>query len=412
MNIRFMRFVDYWVGVPLCFILTVEDKLLKAIRPRIERPQPEKKILFIKLSELGSIILSYPLLTRIRNGYPQAKLFFLTAKRNKDVFKVLGGIIKEENVVTVEDASLREFVWGVLKAIKRLRKEKVDIIFDLELFSRFSATLSYLIKARKRIGFYRYTFEGLYRGSLFTHNLLYNPLLHISKAYLSLAEATHHEKKATPQIEERADSSKISLPKFTRDENIRNAVIEKLQRLGVEGEHNLILINPGEGALPLREWPIENFMALSKFILEDPMNYILLVGRKDTERKAGLLCASLNTKKCLNLIDKTTLTELLELFNLSAALITNDCGLAHLASLTTIKKFILFGPESPQVFSPLGENNRIIYSGLYCSPCLSAFNHRNSSCRDNLCLKTIQPEEVYQLIKESLGVSKESISVA
>ena len=83
-------------------------------------------------------------------------------------------------------------------------------------------------------------------------------------------------------------------------------------------------------------------------------------------------------------------------------LISNDFGLAHLAMLTTIKEFIIFGPESPEIFRSLKKDANIIYSNWPCSPCLSVFNHRNSACRDNKCLKAIEPNDVYELIKNSL----------
>jgi len=79
---------------------------------------------------------------------------------------------------------------------------------------------------------------------------------------------------------------------------------------------------------------------------------------------------------------------------MSAALIANDCGIAHLASLTAIKQFIFFGPETPKVFSPLSKDLHIFYDRLICSPCLSAFNHRTSFCQNNICLQKIGPDEV------------------
>jgi len=57
---------------------------------------------------------------------------------------------------------------------------------------------------------------------------------------------------------------------------------------------------------------------------------------------------------------------------------------------------VLFGPESPAIFAPVGKDTRVVYSDYPCSPCLSAFNHRNSSCRDNHCLKNITVEQVYE----------------
>ena len=149
----------------------------------------------------------------------------------------------------------------------------------------------------------------------------------------------------------------------------------------------------------MREWPLDNYIVLSRKLLENSENCIIIAGVQDALNKVDVLCNTLKSDRCINLINKTDLSVLLGLFDISEALITNDFGLVHLASLTSIKKFVLFGPESPQVYSPLGDNTQIIYSHLPCSPCFSAFNHRKSSCRDNRCLKVIKPEEVFNLVK-------------
>jgi ADP-heptose:LPS heptosyltransferase len=106
------------------------------------------------------------------------------------------------------------------------------------------------------------------------------------------------------------------------------------------------------------------------------------------------------------LVNQTELDELLELFSIADILVSNDCGLAHLAMLTPIKEFVIFGPESPQVFGPLTENNYTIYSRWPCSPCLSVLNHRNSACKNNQCLKCIKPEDVYNFILSNTKLGK------
>ncbi len=100
------------------------------------------------------------------------------------------------------------------------------------------------------------------------------------------------------------------------------------------------------------------------------------------------------------MVGKTTITELLDLYNISEALISNDSGPAQFAALTQIKNFVFFGAETPVLYSPLGENTKVIYSNFPCSPCLSAFNHRNTACSESKCLKAISVDYVYNLIKE------------
>ena len=167
----------------------------------------------------------------------------------------------------------------------------------------------------------------------------------------------------------------------------------------------MFLINPGEGRLPLREWPLDNFIILTRKILEDKNNCIILVGTDGCFHKAEkLLDETLQKERCIDLSGKTSVLELLTIFTIADALITNDSGLAHLASLTKIQQFIFFGPESPRVFSPLGDNVDLFYSSFPCSPCLSAYNHRKSACHDNKCLQAIGPQEVYDTISGKMFV--------
>lgn len=136
MNINLMRHIDYWLGIPLCFLLTIMNYIHRFINFRQRKNNIVRKILFIKLSEVGSIVLAYPLLRKIKENYPQAEIFFLTFKKNKLVFEVLS-IVPYQNILTIREESPHLFISDTLRSIRRLRKEnkkKIDIAFDLEFF--------------------------------------------------------------------------------------------------------------------------------------------------------------------------------------------------------------------------------------------------------------------------------------
>jgi len=400
MDINKMRKIDYWFGIPLCFLLSGLNCIKKAVNFKEKNSKPIKKVLFIKLSELGAIVLSFPFLNRIKEEYPAAELFFVTFQKNTDIFKLSGGIIPDRNVLGIREGSLF-FILDTLRAIQRLRKEEIDIVFDLEFFSRFSAVFACLVNARKRAGFYRYHFEGLYRGNLLTHRIEYNPLLHITRNYLSFIEDIEEAEKNTPELKCKDEEEEITFPKYVSNNEAREKVLRKMKEVGViPGQKKVFLVNPGDGVLPLREWPLENFIALSRLILENENHYIILIGTDGAQGRTKVILETIQSPGCVSLVGQTELDELLELFTVSDILIANDCGLAHLGMLTSIKKIVIFGPESPKVFGPMDGNSFILYSDWPCSPCLSAFNHRVSSCRDNLCLKAIVPGDVYELIKK------------
>lgn len=402
MNVNQMKKIDYYIGMPLCFLLSKLSFVLKTLCFKEKKTKPVKKILFIKLSELGAIVLAYPLLNRVKKTHPKAGLFFVTFEKNKDIFALLDGIIPEKNILTLREDSLWAVITDILKTTRRIRKEKIDIIFDLEFFSRLTAILSYLYGAAKRIGFHKYAFEGLYRGELLTHKMQYNPVIHITKNYLGFSQAMTDESKNTPEMQFPINEEDIVFPKYSSKAAVKERLWRNLRNINPSIEGRFILLNAGEGIIPLREWPLENFIKLSRMLLEELNYYIILIGTKSAGNKANLILNAINNPKCLGLIGKTSLSELMELFCSAKALISNDCGLVHLAMLTSIRKFVFFGPESPVVFSPLGQNNSILYSNWPCSPCLSAFNHRSSTCADNNCLKVIKPNVVYNLIMKAL----------
>ena len=93
MKVGVVRIIDYWVGIPLCFGLTVFHYLLRIFtfsRKDIGEP---KKFLFIELSEMGSTIQAYPAMKYIKEKYGDAEIFFMIFEKNRASVDILG-IIK------------------------------------------------------------------------------------------------------------------------------------------------------------------------------------------------------------------------------------------------------------------------------------------------------------------------------
>jgi ADP-heptose:LPS heptosyltransferase len=401
MNIDLVRKIDLWCGVPLCFLFSIFNRIETLFRRTGPDPRPVRKILLIKFSELGAIILSFPLMARLKREYPNAQFYFLTFKKNQELFRFMDGIVPEKNLCVIRESPVG-FVLDALQMIVRLHKEDIDVIFDLEFFSRISALLTYFIHAPKRIGFDRYTFEGLYRGSLLTHRVSYNPLLHVTRNFLALCQDTEKQAKTSPELFLPSDPKDLVFPKYVSNKPVRERLLHKLreQEKTFPGG-KVFLMNPGEGVLPLREWPLERFIELTRKILQNASACVILIGMDGAAWKADQMVEAIRDPRCFSLVGKTPLEELLELFSMSHVLVSNDCGLAHIAMLTSLRTITLFGPESPKIFGPLTEHNHVVCADWPCSPCLSAFNHRDSACRDNMCLKSITVADVLPIVERS-----------
>jgi ADP-heptose:LPS heptosyltransferase len=99
-----------------------------------------------------------------------------------------------------------------------------------------------------------------------------------------------------------------------------------------------------------------------------------------------------------SLAGRTTLRELFAVYDACDVLLTNDSGPGHFSSLTDIHTIVLFGPETPALYGPLGRNAHVLYTGLACSPCVNALNHRFSPCQNNVCMQTITAEQALEKV--------------
>ncbi|MDD5032961.1 MAG: glycosyltransferase family 9 protein [Candidatus Pacebacteria bacterium] len=404
MNVSAARIIDYWVGVPACFFLTLLRKAKKLLffNGR-EQAGVSKKFLFIELSEMGSAILAYPAMKYIKDSYPEAELFFMIFEKNRASVDILKTIPKE-NVLTVNIDSVFNFFRDSLKNIIRMRRERFDAVFDLELFARSTAILTYLSGAPKRVGFYKYKMEGLYRGNLLTHKIQYNFQQHISKTFFSFVKSAENAFQNKPTMDNGIFPDNLTPAVYEPGPDNIKLIWEKLKKINpaISERSNIVILNPSGGDLPIRSWPVENFTALAGKILEDKNNFVVLTGAKSDIPVVEKINSAFNSEKVIDLSGKTEFGELLDLYCVSDVLVTSDSGPGHFASLTPIKNFVFFGPESPNLYSPLGENTKIFFENFPCSPCLSAFNHRSTVCEENKCVKAISVDKVYELIEKEL----------
>jgi ADP-heptose:LPS heptosyltransferase len=167
---------------------------------------------------------------------------------------------------------------------------------------------------------------------------------------------------------------------------------------------SMILLNPNASdLLPLRKWATDRYIELAKRLLERfPDAHIALTGAPGEAGPAAEVARQIGSPRCFSMAGKTTLRQLMVLYSLSELLITNDSGPAHFAALTPIKVITLFGPETPSLFGAPTPRSTPIWLGLACSPCVNAYNNRQSPCRNNLCMQGITVERVFSEAVEVL----------
>lgn len=361
------------------------------------------KILVILLSEMGSLVLAHPMFAFLKQNYPGAEMFALIFQKNRECLETLQ-LVPEKNILTVDGDSLKTLLKDSIRFMWRMRREKVDVVIDCELFSRISSIYSFVSGAGIRVGFHPHTQEGLYRGDFINRPVLYNPYRHISRQFVALATAIENSN-GFPMVKQNANEDIYHIPALNpnRDEKQRFRTRMETDFPETIGK-DLVLLYPGGGLLPIRAWPLDNFCTVAMDLVAN--GYVVgIIGMKDDAPTAKVIASRCQSRYCIDLTGYTrTIMELITLFHFASLLITNDGGPGHFASLTPIPSIIFFGPETPALYAPLNEASVSFYVPLPCSPCLTAYNHRKSPCDgNNLCLKAIGPEEVmnktYELLK-------------
>ncbi len=224
--------------------------------------------------------------------------------------------------------------------------------------------------------------------------VLYNPYHHISRQFLTLVDAI--ESPSHPKAKRPVADDQLEIPAMTFGQNEIEDAKKRLydKAPGIESK-KIVLIYPGGGLLPIRAWPLDYYCGLAEELLKRGYA-VCIIGLAEDKNVARSILSHTQNDDCVDLTGYTqTIRELMLIFYFSSLLITNDGGPGHFAAMTPIPTIIFYGPETPRLYGPLDVKAQTIFLDLSCSPCVTAYNHRNSPCDgDNLCLKMIEPQQV------------------
>jgi ADP-heptose:LPS heptosyltransferase len=394
-GIRTLQRTDRWVGAPLCAVLTLLRRIFDFAGRR--GPRQVNRILFVKFAEQGSTVLAYPAIRRAIEMVGRENVYFVVFEDNRFILDAME-IIPDGNVITIATRSPFALTVGALQAVLQARKIGIDAVVDLEFLTRFSAILTFATGAKSRVGFHTFFGDGPYRGDLMTHRLLYNSHLHTSEMFEAMVAALTRDPAMLPTFDFTPPPNQ-PLARFRPSPSEVAEIKGLLERENPGfGSAPLILLNPNASdLLPLRRWPAPRYVELARRLLERyPELFIGFTGARSEAAANNQLAAEVSSSRVIQLAGKTTLRQLLVLYTRGDILVTNDSGPAHFASMTPIRVVTLFGPETPALFAARSANAIALWAGIACSPCVNAYNNRQSVCRNNLCMQAIAVDDVFE----------------
>src|SRR5450830_698510 len=126
MNINLQRWIDRWVGIPLCAAVSGLVALGGRFKAPAHADTAPRAIVVILLSEMGSLVLAHEMFERLKKRYPDAELHALLFRKNREILDLMQ-VMKPAHVHTVDDRSLPSLLASLWRAIRELRQAKVDV---------------------------------------------------------------------------------------------------------------------------------------------------------------------------------------------------------------------------------------------------------------------------------------------
>jgi heptosyltransferase-1 len=342
-----------------------------------------RSILIVKLSAIGDVVHTLPLLEVLRKNFPDARIDWLVEEEAAQVIEGHEGMDrmlvsgrKSWQKRLMRKGRRSEAIREILEFLGNLRSVEYDLVIDMQgLFK--SGLLTGLSRGRKKIGF-TWAREG---STLF---LTARPYFvdqyhqHAIERYLKTADI----------LGCRIDTWQGRIPVRKSDED---RVVNLLRKNRLE-EKAFVAMNP-MARWRTKLWEPRKFARLAERVREDLGLEVVFTGSA-ADRSAIEEIRSRMRAETINLAGLTGLKELAFLYTRCKVLITTDTGPMHIAAAMNCPVVALFGPTAPWRTGPYGGGHRVIREELECSPCFK------KKCSHLSCMKGITVERVFDAVRE------------
>jgi heptosyltransferase-2 len=337
------------------------------------------KILILRLSSIGDILLSTAFIRQTRIKFPSAKIDFVIKNEFFDLIRYNPHI----NYIYQYDS--KSGLRGLLRLRKKINNQNYDYIFDIHNNFRTKIITSRIKSAKK----WKIKKNKLIRALLvYTKINLYKNIKPIPFKYLDAGKAA------------RIKDDFQGLEIFWKDyiENIVDTILYKKNI-----RYGYLIIAPGAGFYTKR-WPVEYFKKLIEKITDRRKEKIIIVGGKSEINDFNELEIS---RRVVNLTGKLNLLEAAALINKAKAVVSNDSGLMHIAAAVKTPVLAIFGSSVKELgFFPFrSECIALENNNIKCRPC-SHIGRSRCPLGHFKCMKEIDVDVVYNNL---LKILKDSV---
>jgi heptosyltransferase-2 len=158
--------------------------------------------------------------------------------------------------------------------------------------------------------------------------------------------------------------------------------------VGLSADQPILALCPGAEFGAAKRWPAQYYAQLARNYLARDWQVALYGSANDREVCAQIKEASGDHPHCHNLAGDTSLAEVVDLLSLSAAVVSNDSGLMHIAAALQRPLLAIYGATSPGFTPPLSAASALLVSDIDCAPCFQ----RECPLGHHRCMQEITPQ--------------------
>jgi lipopolysaccharide heptosyltransferase II len=332
------------------------------------------KILIIKFSSLGDIVLSTAAIRAIREKFgAHYKISFLVGEESKDVLLRCPYI---DELLVADFKGKDKGFKGLMNIGKDLRRKGFDIVIDLQN-NRKSHLLSYLSLSLNRYGYNNKKF-----GFLLNHRI---------KDEKPPIDPVTHQFRILKMMGIDLKDNRLQLWPSKEDERY---IEDFLNTQWLSPNQKLIGINISASPRWLtKSWPAGHIIKLCEELGFRDMR-VILTGTQNDIPYADSLVNSVKNTKLINACGRTSINQLACLIKKCSVYISADSSPLHVAASVNTPFVAIFGPTDPRRHLPPANNYVLIKKDIPCSPCYKA------KCKSKKCTELITPQEVLGAIEK------------
>jgi heptosyltransferase-1 len=335
-----------------------------------------RRVLIIKMSSIGDVVLALPVATALKRHDPATEITWAVEDWTAPL---LAGHPDVDRVVVFPRMrwSLLSPVWlrRFAAAVRALRAQSYDVSIDLQGLAR-SALLVLLARAPLRL------VSALRRegSGLVSQPVPNSDRPHAADEYLRCAQF----------LGAADEPAAFRLPV---DAIAARAIAERLAAHGIAAGSALVVINPGASNVR-RTWPAARWTELLDALPRDAVALIVGdAGQRTLHRDIARRCA----RPPIDLTGQTTLAELVALLDRCTVHIAPDTGSVHIAAALGKPVVALYGPTDAARQGPYGQPDPRRGVPRPCGPFCPAL------CRHRACLEHTTPVELARRAARHLG---------